>query len=203
MNYASSGIVINARKAWPCAAIGISILWQGCTYDVAFQKPGTYSYTEKIPIDVAFFMKETVRNKTYEGRAWSSGIANTWVVPVGDAAHEYATAYLAEAFRSFQEVKSAENVPSGNYLVQVNDVAYWMEGQAAHSTVSASVISPNGKEVLNKKYSQDGPSGFGRVFAAGAFAQKSAIRQSTHVVFENIFKNLVGDIRTEYRGWAN
>ena len=76
-----------------------------------------------------------------------------------------------------------------------------MEGQAAHSTISASVVSPAAKEVLNKKYSEDGPSGFGRVLAAGAFAQKSAIRQSTHVVFENTFKKLVEDIRSGYKEW--
>jgi hypothetical protein len=41
-----------------------------------------------------------------------------------------------------------------------------------------------------------------RVLAAGPFAQESAIRQSTHVVYENIFKSLVADIRAGYRGWT-
>ena len=62
------------RVAFP-ALLGLVLLWQGCTHDVAFQKPGVFSYGEKIPIDVAFFMKGELKRKTYEGRAWSSGIA--------------------------------------------------------------------------------------------------------------------------------
>jgi hypothetical protein len=181
--------------------VGLSLVWLGCTHDVAFKKPDTFAYTEKVPLDVVFFMKKELREKTFEGRAWSSGIANKWVVPVGDAAHEYAVAYLSEAFQSFREVDSDSSIPQGNFLIRIDDIRYWMEGQAAHSAMWASVTSSAKAEVLKKEYSADGPSGYGRVLAAGAFAQKSAIRQSTHVVFENIFKRLVDDIRDGYPRW--
>lgn len=182
-----------------CIALFVWCL--SCTHDVAFQRPAVFAYGEKIPIDIAFFMKSELKTKTYEGRAWSSGIANQWVVPVGDAAHEYALAYLSDAFRTFREIGSPETVSPGHYLLRIDDLTYWMEGQAAHSTMRVSVSTATGREVLKQEYAEDGPSGFGRILAAGAFAQKSAIRQSTHVVFENLFKRLRNDIRATYVGW--
>ncbi|HBO69769.1 MAG TPA: hypothetical protein DD658_06395 [Deltaproteobacteria bacterium] len=178
-----------------------SVICSGCTYNVAFKKPDDFRYAEKIPIDVFFAMDRKARDLKYEGHAWSSGIANTWVVPVGDTAHEYAISYLSGAFRSFMEIDPAAKSSSEGFLIRLDEILYRMEGQAAHSTISVSVVSPAAKEVLNKKYPEDGPSGFGRVLAGGAFAQKSAIRQSTHVVFENTFKKLVEDIRSGYKEW--
>jgi len=49
----------------------------------------------------------------------------------------------------------------------------------------------SGKQVFNKKYHADGPSGYVNVILAGPFAQKSTIRQSTHVVLENILKDFM------------
>jgi hypothetical protein len=192
---------MRAARVRLLSCIVLCLLCQSCTHDVAFQKPAAFSYGETIPIDVAFFMKNDLKTKTYEGRAWSSGIIHQWVVPVGNAAHEYAIAYLSDAFRTFREIGSPETVPPGHYLLRIDDLAYWMEGQAAHSKMLASVSTATGREVLKREYAEDGPSGFGRILAAGAFAQKSAIRQSTHVVFENMFKSLRNDIRGASAGW--
>ena len=183
------------------AAIVLAMFAQGCTYNVAFSKPDTVAYNEKIPIDVAFAMSVKAKSLTYEGRAMSSGIANTWVVPVGDTTHQYAVAYLSSAFRSFTEIDPEGPVSPEKFLLRLDDLVYRMEGQAAHTTISTVVVSPGGKEVLKKSYSEDGPSGYGRVLMGGAFGQKSAIRQSTHVVLENTFKRLIEDIRIGYAEW--
>ncbi len=76
-----------------------------------------------------------------------------------------------------------------------------MEGQASHCDLTFVIENSQDNEVFRKKYHADGPSGYGRVLAAGALAQKSAIRQSTHVVMENIFKELMDDIRANYKDW--
>jgi hypothetical protein len=146
-------------------------------------------------------MSEKAAKETYEGRAWSSGIANTWVVPVGDTTRQYAGAYLSGAFRNFKELEPGMTTPPGYFHVRIEETNFRMEGQAAHTNVLASVASPAGREVLRKNYPEDGPSGFGRVIAGGAFAQKSAIRQSTQVVLENTFRKLVDDIKAGYQEW--
>lgn len=54
-----------------------------------------------------------------------------------------------------------------------------------------------------EKFHEDGPSGMGRVGAGGVFAQKSAIRESTHGVMEIIFRNFMADVRSDYKDLEN
>lgn len=176
-------------------------LTSGCAYNVAFKEIDTYQYETTIPLKTALYMNETLKGKMYSGRAWSSGIANRWDVPVGDAVHKYAVAYLTKGFASFSEIDSLKEKTAYDLLVKVDEINYYMEGQAAHCDLTFVIENSSGKVVFRKTYHADGPSGYGRVFAAGAFAQKSAIRQSTHVVMENIFKNFMDDVRTNFNSW--
>lgn len=178
----------------------VLILFSGCAHYVEFKSPDTYQYSSVVPFKAAFYMDKNLKDKMYSGRAWSSGIANSWDVPVGQVVREYAAAYLKTGFADFAEVDSP-NKTVGDILIKVTDINYYMEGQASHSDVTFVIENLSGKQVFNKTYHADGPSGYGRVIAGGAFAQKSAIRQSTHVVMENIFKNLMEDIQNNYKKW--
>lgn len=173
----------------------------GCAYNVAFKTPDSYQYETTVPLKAGFYMDKTLRSKVYSGRAFGSGIANRWDVPIGDAVHMYAISYLQNGFAGFYEIESLTDKPMCDVLVKIPDINYYMEGQAAHCDLAFVVENSSGKQVFDKSYHADGPSGWGRVFAAGAFAQKSAIRQSTHVVFENIFTSFMNDIRTNFNSW--
>jgi len=173
----------------------------GCAHYVEFKSPDAYQYDSTIPVKVAFYMDKSLKDKMYYGRAASSGIANRWDVPVGKTVHEYAISYLKNGFTSFNEIDSTVQSSGYDFLIKLSDINYYMEGQAAHCDLTFSVEDLTGKGVFNKKYHSDGPSGYGRVLAGGAFAQKSAIRQSTNVVLETIFKNLVSDIQVNYNSW--
>lgn len=182
--------------------IGLAlILISGCARPVAFKQPDTYEHSSAVPLRAAFYMDDNLKNMIVSSRAASSGIANRWDIQAGDAVHKYATSYLPNAFTGFREI----SVPGqGDYdvLIKVTDIGFNMGGQAAHSDVSFVVESPGGAKLFSKKYHADGPSGYGRVFMGGAFAQKSAIRQSTHVVMEDIFKRLMDDVRADYSNWG-
>jgi hypothetical protein len=177
------------------------ILISGCARPVAFKQPDTYQHSTAIPLRAAFYMDGNLKNMIISSRAASSGIANRWDIQVGDAVHKYATSYLQNAFTGFKEI-SAPGEGDYDILIKVADISYNMAGQAAHSDLTFVIESPGGTELFRNQYHADGPSGYGRVFMGGAFAQKSAIRQSTHVVMETIFKNLVDDISSNYNGWG-
>lgn len=183
-----------------CVTIILSFI-SGCAYNVAFKAPDNHQYTESVPLNTAFYMDKTLKDKMYYGRAFSSGIANRWDVPVGDAIHMYATANLKNGFANFYELETLNEKPTYDLLIKLNEINYYMEGQAAHCNLAFVVENSSGKQVFSKTYHADGPSGYGRIIAAGAFAQKSAIRQSTHVVMENIFSNFINDIRVNYSSW--
>jgi len=181
--------------------IVVFVLCSGCAYSVAFQKPDAYKYDTTISLNTAFYMDKAMKGEMYYGRAAMSGIANRWDVPIGDTVHSYSISYLKNGFVNFSEIEDMGKKSGFDIVIKVDDINYYMEGQAAHCDLSFIIENSSGKQVFNKKYHADGPSGYGRVFLAGAFAQKSAIRQSTHVVLENILKDFMNDVRTNFNSW--
>src|SRR3972149_6319544 len=173
----------------------------GCAHSVEFKSPDPYQYGSTIPLKTAFYMDKALQGKMWSGRSAGAGIANRWDVPVGKVVHEYAISYLKNGFTGFSDMESLTAKPAYDILIKVIDINYTMAGQAAHCDLNFTIENSSGNQIFSKKYHADGPSGYGRVFAGGAFAQKSAIRQSTHVVMETIFKNLLEDIRKNYTGW--
>lgn len=178
------------------------VLFAGCAWHVAFKMPVTYRHETAVPLKAAFYMSEILKDRMYYGRAESSGIDNRWDAPIGDAVYMYAVAYLSKGFANFSEIDSLEKKTAYDLLVKMDEINYYMEGRAAHCDLTFAIEVSSGKEVYRKKYHADGPSGFGTVLGFGAFEQKSAIRQSTHVVMENIFKALMNDIRANYNSWG-
>jgi hypothetical protein len=153
-------------------------------------------------MNAIFYMDQSMKNKSWSGRALGSGIANRWDVPIGMVVDQYANAYLKNGFNSFSEIENLGQTPSHDILIKVTDINYNMSSQAAHCDLAFSIDDSAGKQVFDKKYHEDGPSGAGKVAMGGVFAQKSAIRESTHVVLENIFRKLLADIQAGYKDWS-
>lgn len=174
----------------------------GCAHSVEFRSPDKYQYQITVPMNVLFYMDTSMKNKVWSGRAFSSGIAHRWDVPIGRVVDQYANAYLKNGFNSFNEIENLARKQSHDILIKVTDLNYYMSSQTAHCDLSFSIENAIGRQVFNKKYFEEGPSEFGRVIVGGVFTQKSAIRQSTHIVLENIFKKLLADIQANYRDWS-
>jgi hypothetical protein len=179
----------------------VAVLLVGCAHSVEFKSPDTYQYVATVPLKAVFYTEKNVKDKTWSGRAVSSGVANRWDVPIGRVVQQYANVYLKAGFKEFVETETVPEKPIQDILIRAVNMNYYMANQAAHCDLDFVIESSSGKQVLSKSYHADGPSGFGRVIAGGVFAQKSAIRQSTHVALEIIFKNLMADIQTNYRNW--
>lgn len=189
------------KKRFFKGSLLLVVILIGCAHYVDFNSPDLYLYESAVPLKIVFYMDKNMKDKMYSSRTHSGVYVFRWDVPIGNVVHQYAIAYLKNGFKDFNETENLSAKPSYDFLIKVIDINYYMKGQAAHCDLVFNIENSSGKEVLNKKYHADGPSGFGRVFAGGPFAQKSAIRQSTHVVMETIFKNLVDDIRKDYTSW--
>lgn len=190
------------RKNILLTIAAVCLTTAGCAHHVAFKQPDTYQYSSAVPLKAAFYMDSSLKAKVYSSRSIMTGAANRWDTPVGDAVHKYATAYLQNGFADFSEIDTLSDQPDYDILIRIADINYYMEGQAAHSDIRFVVESSGGAELFNNQYHADGPSGAGRALMGGAFAQKSAIRQSTHVVMETIFKNFMDDVRADYGNWG-
>jgi hypothetical protein len=182
-------------------AAAVVMTGTACTHRVDFEDPPPLAFGAKLPIDASFAMSDAARTATWTGRSWGSGIANSWLVPIGEIVNQYARIELPAAVRSFEESPDGA-APSGSarHVIRVESIDFRMQDQAAHATIAIKVVAPGGAPLFEKSYTEDGPSGYGRVFAGGAFAQKSAIRQSTHVVLETMFRKFVEDLRVAAAG---
>lgn len=170
----------------------------GCVYNVDFKTPDQYKYSMALPLNVGFHMNKSLVGQMYSGRSAASGIANRWDVPVGKVTHDYAVSYLKGGFTGFTDIDALDKTDGYDAVIEVTEINYYMKGQAAHSDITITAHDRSGNKLVDKKYHSDGPSGFGRVFAGGAFAQKSAIRQSTHVVMEKIFRDFMADFASNF-----
>jgi len=174
----------------------------GCAHSVEFRSPDMYQYQTTVPLNAIFYMDQFWKDKWWSGRAYGSGVAHQWDVPTGRVVNQYANAYLKNGFNSFREIESLARKPPHDILIKVTYMNFYMESQAAHCDLWFSIEDVLGRETFYKKYHEDGPSGLGKVALGGVFVQKSVIRQSTHVVLENIFKKLLADIQANYRDWS-
>lgn len=179
----------------------IAFVLIGCAHRVEFRSPDMHRYEKPVPLGAIFYMDQTMKDQTWSGRAFSSGIANRWDVPIGRVVGQYANTYLRRGFKDFNEIESLPATPTYDILIKVHELYYYMEDQAAHCDIAFSIENPFGDRLFIKKYHADGPSEFGGVVWGGVFVQKSAIRQSTHVALETIFMGLLADIQAYYRDW--
>jgi len=173
----------------------------GCAHNVEFRTPDTYQHGTALPYTAVFHMDQNMKNKVWSGRAASSGIIHRWDVPIGKTVSQYANSYLKAAFKEYNEIETLETKQAYDILIKVKEINYHMANQAAHCDLTFIVEDSKGKQLFSNKYSEVGPSEFGRVIGGGVFAQKSAIRQSSHVALEKIFGNFVKDIQTNYKNW--
>jgi hypothetical protein len=173
----------------------------GCAHNVDFRTPDSYQHDSTLPYTTVFYMDQTMKNKVWSGRAASSGIIHRWDVPIGITVNQYANSYLKTAFTQYNEIEALETRKAYDILIKVKDINYYMANQAAHCDLTFTVEDSKGKQLFSNTYSEVGPSEFGRVIGGGVFAQKSAIRQSSHVALEKIFGNFVKDIQINYKSW--
>ena len=172
-----------------------------CAHHVPFNAPETFNYPNQVPRKALFYMEPAAKAAVWSGRSAAAGIANKWVVPIGQTVETYADSYLENGFQDFQKIASVESKPNHDLLIKITNIQYYMANQAAHVDMDFVVQNNGGTAVFTKKYNAIGPSGGGRVAFGGAFAQKSAIRQSTHVALETIFRNFMNDAIDNYRRW--
>ena len=177
-----------------CAAFAFLVV--GCTHTVGFHPlPGAPPELTagKTAAAVRLFMPVELQNATRSIRAQ----LNNWIVGYGARTHHFATTYLEAAFTDFQEVSSAAAPPTPGFLVNIQQVEYNVEDQAAHITMVVEVSDGSGANLLTKQYRADGWSGIGAAMGGGVFAEKGIIRSSTDQALKEMFLTLIRDLRRQ------
>lgn len=175
----------------------LGMLASGCAHQVTFDHPEHYVVTGSrqnasvtTVIDAqTLAMKVTINSIM-------TGAAHEWVVEPGDMLKQVADIELPQLF-SHYEFSTTYKEPSGSarpIVVQLAIPSYKFEEFHAKFAVNAKVYGPNRRPLLDKTYAAEGDTEGAKMFWGGAFAMKSAIRQSSLDALKKIFEQLRADL---------
>lgn len=143
---------------------------------------------QKIEKEAGYTIDEATKNMVYEFRSFTTGIANVWVINVGELLKSYLDTTLSGSFKLLKEDISKSAPVHMHFKVN----SYKFENFQAIIDLQINVYKGD-VLVLDKKYVGVGQGQAGKMFWGGAFAQRHAVHQSSQLAFNSIMKEFLAD----------
>lgn len=182
-------------KAFTVLAVGaLAVFAGGCAHDVTFDRPPGYAVsTARQNLGVIAVIDRATLERTVPVRAAMTGIANSWDIQPGDMLRQVADIELPQVFASYEMTETFKERPGAITLVMTVP-SYRFANFHASVTVKATAYGEGKQRLFERTYSADGEAQGAKMFWGGAFAMKSAIRQSSFDAFKQIFSQLRPDL---------
>ena len=186
------------------ALFGLSVVLilasAGCAHDVAKDYPGYLagnagnSALGHTNAASQYLLPESSRSFSYSFRAVSTGLANKWIVDIGQMLDDQLqSADVQTAFNGLEKVTVPSGVRTG--LLQFELQRYTFDDFSANVDMKITYYNA-GQTRLSRQYTAVGRSQQGKMLLAGAFGQKNAIQQSTKLALDQILTQLIDDLNT-------
>ena len=128
--------------------------------------------------------------------SWMTGIANRWNVEPGQMMKDVVQIEFPQQFADFRAVGAYVEPEGGRALTVVLTIPnYEFANFHASVTVHAVAYGAGRKALLEKDYSAQGFTQGAKMFFGGAFAMKSALRQSSLDAYKKVFSELRPDLQ--------
>jgi hypothetical protein len=153
--------------------------------------------TNKQDASITTVIDPDTLNRTVSVRSFMTGIANSWDVQPGEMLKQVADIELPQMFDRYTfataNAEPSSTMPGVTLQLTIPDYAF--SDFHAKITVHATAYAAGHPPLLDKSYSEQGESQGSKMFWAGAFGMKSAIRQSSLDAYKKIFVTLRGDLK--------
>lgn len=179
--------------------VSVAIAATGCAHQVSFQDAEYVTGAKQQAASVVAVIDQATLENTVEIRSFMTGIANSWEVQPGDMLKQVVDIELPQMFASYEfSKKDKDPRGTGPGLVLAFTVPSY-EFADFHATISVAVVAKgrSGNLLFEKTYSATGDTQGGKMFWGGAFAMKSAIRQSSLDAYKQIFAQLRTDLEAD------
>lgn len=168
----------------------------GCHYDIRFEDIG-YSIGQRQYDSglVAVIAPHTV-GQVVSIHSWLTGIAHTWDVQPGVMLQQIADVEFPQMFRYYKTATQHEEPERGvtRLTVDLSISNYAFSDFHTTVVVQARAYRPGRSLAFDKSYREEGDSQQGKMFWAGAFGMKSAVRQSSFDAYKKVFAKLRADL---------
>jgi len=154
--------------------------------------------TPKQNAAVVVVIDQATLDQTVDVHSWMTGIAHSWDARPGQMLKQVADVELPQMFSSYEVTPAYRPATGGSdrpLSLQLTVPSYRFEN--FHATVSVRAIARGSSEapLFEKTYTRDGDTQGGKMFWGGAFAMKSAIRQSSYDAYKKVFADLRQDLK--------
>lgn len=178
------------------AVVALSVLLiTGCAHQVTFEKPDSYSISApRQEVGVTTVIDQQTLEKKVPIRAFMTGIAHSWEAEPGDMLKQVADIELPQMFSQYEFARAYKEPQLKWITLELAVPSYEFEEFRARVSVTATVSDAGKKQLLQKTYSAEGETQGAKMFWGGAFAMKSAIRQSSLDAYKKVFAQLRDDL---------
>lgn len=183
-------------------AILLSVFAAGCAHQVSFDRPLPYTIgTQRHDLGAIVVIEQSTLAKKVQVSAWMTGIAHTWEVEPGDMLKQIADIELPQIFAHYDFSTAYRDPPHDSKWIalELTVPSYRFEDFRAKVSVSVSAYESGRRQLLQRTYSAEGASQGAKMFWAGAFGMKSAIRQSSLDAYKRIFTEIRSDLGNALR----
>lgn len=173
-------------------ALGLS----GCAHHIAFQDAHYNIQTKMHDASIVAVIDQNTLNNTVSIRSFMTGIAHSWNAQPGQMLKQVADIELSQMFDHYEFASRYQepNVRDRRLILEMTIPGYAFADFHASITVRAIAYALGKKVLFNKTYTEQGETQGAKMFWAGAFGMKSAIRQSSLDAYKKIFTAMRGDL---------
>lgn len=181
----------------------LAVCTTGCiSHRVTFQDAKYVTDARKNNASVVAVIDQDTLARKVVIHSFTTGIGNNWEAEPGDMLKQVADIELPQMFSQYQ-FATKEQAPLGTgpgFVLGLTVPEYRFADFHAQITVNAVCKARDGRVLFEKRYDAAGPAQGGKMFFGGAFAMKSAVRQSSLAAYQEIFAKLRADMQLALDG---
>ena len=169
------------------------IVISGCAHKISFHEIDYSIGTQEHDAGLTVVMDSHTLNSEVSIKSFMTGIANNWDVQPGKMVKQVADIELPQMFKDYRFSKLYPEAPP-HITLEITIPKYEFASFRATFILRAKAYSADKKVYFDNSYTEVGVSQGAKMFWGGAFAMKSAIRQSSFGALKNIFASLRRDL---------
>ena len=171
-------------------------VFAGCAHQISFHELDYEIASDRHNAGIVVVISRSTVEEQITIKSFMTGIAHNWNAMPGQMLKQVADIELPQLFQHYEFSYTYKEPSTGDPRLTLQLVVnhYDFSDFQASFSVRAIASGPDNKALFDKVYSEVGISQGGKMFWAGAFGMKSAIRQSSLDALKKIFKALRLDL---------
>jgi hypothetical protein len=171
----------------------LCIGFSGCTHKISFHEVDYSIEAQQHDAGLTVVMDRKTLNKEVSIKSFMTGMMHSWDAQPGEMVKQVADIELPQMFKDYRFAKDYPEAPL-HITLKITIPKYEFANFRATFVLHAKAYSIDKKVYFDKSYTAVGDRQAAKMFWGGAFAMKSAIRQSSIGALKKIFISLRQDL---------